>query len=56
MVRNGLSHDLADLLLADLRRLLPLLDKQHQPRHDADDAGDFAHGAETTNPRSSGRH
>ncbi len=30
VVRNGFTHDLADLLLADLRRLLPELD--HGPR------------------------
>jgi len=29
VVRNGFTHDLADLLLADLRRLLPELD--HRP-------------------------
>ncbi|MDH6227798.1 glutamate decarboxylase [Streptomyces sp. MJP52] len=55
VVRNGFSHDLADLLLADLRRLLPRLDTQHRP-HRADEAGGFAHGAETRNPRRPGRH
>ncbi|POX43198.1 glutamate decarboxylase [Streptomyces sp. Ru73] len=56
VVRNGFSHDLADLLLEDLRRVLPRLDKQGEPHRDADDAGGFAHGAETKNPRSPGRH
>jgi glutamate decarboxylase len=31
VVRNGFSHDLADLLLADLARLLPELNKQPAP-------------------------
>ncbi|MEU7559598.1 glutamate decarboxylase [Streptomyces eurythermus] len=56
VVRNGFSHDLADLLLEDLRRALPRLRKQHEPHRDADDAGGFAHGAETKNPRRPGRH
>ncbi|NMO37501.1 glutamate decarboxylase [Streptomyces sp. GMY01] len=55
VVRNGFSHDLADLLLDDLRRVLPRLDKQSEPHRDADDAGGFAHGAETKNPRRPGR-
>ncbi|MEV4336984.1 glutamate decarboxylase [Streptomyces sp. NPDC049590] len=56
VVRNGFSHDLADLLLEDLRRALPRLRVQHEPHRDADDAGGFAHGAETKNPRRPGRH
>ncbi|MGI5336505.1 glutamate decarboxylase [Streptomyces sp. CA-181903] len=56
VVRNGFSHDLADLLLEDLSRVLTRLDKQHEPHRDADDAGGFAHGAETKNPRRPGRH
>lgn len=56
VVRNGFSHDLADLLLRDLRRVLARLDKQHEPHRDAEDAGGFAHGAETKNPRTPGRH
>ncbi|MYX25728.1 glutamate decarboxylase [Streptomyces sp. SID8381] len=55
VVRNGFSHDLADLLLDDLRRVLPRLDKQSEPHRDAEDAGGFAHGAETKNPRRPGR-
>jgi glutamate decarboxylase len=31
VVRNGFSHDLADLLLADLGRLLPELRNQPAP-------------------------
>ncbi|MCL3997700.1 glutamate decarboxylase [Streptomyces lavenduligriseus] len=56
VVRNGFSHDLADLLLEDLRRALPRLREQHEPHRHADDAGGFAHGAETKNPRRPGRH
>jgi glutamate decarboxylase len=56
VVRNGFSHDLADLLLQDMRRVLPRLNKQGEPHRDADDAGGFAHGAETKDPRHPGRH
>jgi glutamate decarboxylase len=56
VVRNGFSHDLADLLLEDLRRALPRLSRQREAQHHADDAGGFAHGAETRNPRRPGRH
>ncbi|MBT2387130.1 glutamate decarboxylase [Streptomyces sp. ISL-11] len=55
VVRNGFSHDLADMLLDDLRRVLPRLERQSGPHRDADDAGGFAHGAETKNPRRPGR-
>ena len=33
VVRNGFSHDLADLLIADLARLLPELNNQPAPGH-----------------------
>ncbi|MEU5417901.1 glutamate decarboxylase [Streptomyces sp. NPDC020667] len=56
VVRNGFSHDLADLLLEDLNRVLPRLRKQSAPHRDSDDAGGFAHGAETKNPQRAGRH
>jgi glutamate decarboxylase len=46
VVRNGFSHDLADLLLEDLRRVLVRLEKQAAPHRTADDAGGFAHGAQ----------
>jgi glutamate decarboxylase len=55
VVRNGFSHDLADLLLADIRRVLPRLTAQDRPRRDEDDAGAFAHGAETKSPRAPDR-
>ncbi|MGH3241116.1 MAG: glutamate decarboxylase, partial [Spirillospora sp.] len=54
VVRNGFSHDLADLLLDDLRRVLPRLRAQDAPRrHAADsDAAGFAHGTEPKKARS----
>jgi glutamate decarboxylase len=45
VVRNGFTHDLADLLLADLRQALPVLCRQTAPIRGAESAG-FAHGAE----------
>jgi glutamate decarboxylase len=56
VVRNGFSHDLADLLLEDLRRVLPRLTRQQAPQRSDTDAGAFAHGAETKNPQHPGRH
>ncbi|RSS01742.1 glutamate decarboxylase [Streptomyces sp. WAC00469] len=46
VVRNGFSHDLADLLLDDLRRVLPRLEDQRAPRHSAADCAGFSHGTE----------
>jgi glutamate decarboxylase len=43
VVRNGFTHDLADLLLADLRRLLPELRAQPGPLRPAHDATGFHH-------------
>jgi glutamate decarboxylase len=43
VVRNGFTHDLADLLLADLRRLLPELQSQSGPLRPADYATGFHH-------------
>jgi glutamate decarboxylase len=45
VVRNGFSHDLADLLLADLAQELPRLTRQHQPQRGRESAS-FSHGAE----------
>jgi glutamate decarboxylase len=39
VVKRGFSHDLADLLLADIRRQLPRLQAQAEPVHHADAAG-----------------
>ncbi|MGW4486014.1 glutamate decarboxylase [Amycolatopsis sp. NPDC004368] len=43
VVRNGFTHDLADLLLDDLRRTLPELARQTQPQHDAATSTAFHH-------------
>ncbi len=44
VVRNGFSHDLADLLVDDLRRVLPRLGRQQEPQR-GPEAASFAHGA-----------
>jgi glutamate decarboxylase len=44
VVRNGFSHDLADGLVEDLRRALPLLSRQAEPLR-GNEAASFAHGA-----------
>jgi glutamate decarboxylase len=56
VVRNGFSHDLADLLMEDLRRTVKRLESQQGPQRSEQDAGAFAHGAETKNPKTPGRH
>jgi glutamate decarboxylase len=43
VVRNGLTHSLAEQLLADLRRVLARLDRQDQPTHDARTDSSFSH-------------
>jgi len=43
VVRNGFTHDLADLLLADLRRLLPELQAQPGPLRCARGGTGFHH-------------
>ena len=55
VVRNGFSHDLADLLMEDLRRVLPRLQQQREPHRDAADAGAFSHGTETKHHRRAAR-
>jgi len=37
------THDLADMLVADLQKQLRRLQKQPKPRHDAETATAFAH-------------
>ncbi|GAA4839775.1 glutamate decarboxylase [Saccharopolyspora rosea] len=54
VVRNGMTHDLADLFLADLRRSLENLRRQPEPLRGAE-SGSFAHGAGTTRHPRSGR-
>ena len=43
VVRRGFTHDLADLLVADLERQLPRLEKQAEPVHDETTAAGFRH-------------
>ena len=43
VVRRGFTHDLADLLVADLERQLPRLQRQPEPVHDAGSGTGFAH-------------
>ena len=41
VVRRGFTHDLADLLVGDLERQLPRLQKQPAPVHDSTTAASF---------------
>jgi glutamate decarboxylase len=41
--RNGFTHDLADLLIDDLKRMLPELEKQPGPAHDPATSTAFHH-------------
>jgi glutamate decarboxylase len=43
VVRRGFTHDMADMLLADLKRQLPRLERQPVPVHDDSSAGGFHH-------------
>jgi glutamate decarboxylase len=43
VVRRGFTHDLADLLVGDLQRQLPRLDKQQAPAHDKTAGASFHH-------------
>jgi glutamate decarboxylase len=43
VVRRGFTHDLADLLVADLEKQLPRLEKQPAQVHDAKSGSSFAH-------------
>ena len=43
VVRRGFTHDLADLLVADLERQLPHLEKQPAPAHDSATGSGFHH-------------
>jgi glutamate decarboxylase len=43
VVKRGFSHDMADLLLDDLKRQLPRLEKQPAPVHDSTAASSFHH-------------
>lgn len=43
VVRQGFSHDLAELLITDMKRQLAILEKQPAPVHDESTAGGFHH-------------
>ena len=43
VVRRGFTHDMADMLLADLKRQLPRLEQQAAPVHDEASAAGFRH-------------
>src|SRR4029077_7924363 len=43
VVRRGFTHDMADMLLADLKRQLPRLEQQPSPVHDESSAAGFRH-------------
>jgi len=43
VVRQGFSHDMADMVVADLKRQLPRLEKQPAPVHDESTAASFHH-------------
>ena len=43
VVRRGFTHDMADMLLADLKRQLPRLEQQPEPVHDEATAAGFRH-------------
>jgi glutamate decarboxylase len=43
VIRRGFTHDMADMLVSDLQRQLPRLEKQPGPVHDAATATAFAH-------------
>jgi glutamate decarboxylase len=49
VVRNGFTHDLADLLLADLTAELPRLQAQDRPQRGSEASG-FSHGAGPNTP------
>lgn len=51
VVRNGFSHDLADMFLENLGRVLPRLQSQGGPVRSAADAASFAHGTRSQHPR-----
>ena len=43
VVKRGFTHDMADMLIDDLVRQLPRLEKQPAPIHDAATASGFSH-------------
>jgi glutamate decarboxylase len=51
VVRNGFSHDLADLLIDAIERVLPRLRNQDKPQR-GEESASFAHGAAAASKRS----
>jgi len=43
VVKRGFSHDMANLLIGDIRQELPRLKKQPSPVHDRSTAPSFHH-------------
>ncbi len=43
VIRRGFTHDMADMLVADLKRQLPHLERQAAPVHDATTTKVFSH-------------
>jgi glutamate decarboxylase len=43
VVRRGFTHDLADMLIADLERVIALVDTHDHPIHTSETAGSFHH-------------
>ena len=43
VVKRGFTHDMADQLIIDLKKLLPRLEKQPAPVHDKASASGFRH-------------
>jgi glutamate decarboxylase len=43
VVRRGFTHDMADMLLADVKRQLPRLERQPVPVHEESTAAGFRH-------------
>jgi glutamate decarboxylase len=43
VVRRGVTHDLADMLIADLERVIAVLDAQDRPVHTSETASSFHH-------------
>ena len=43
VVRRGFTHDMADMIVADIERQLPRLKRQRAPVHDKASGSAFAH-------------
>ena len=43
VVKRGFTHDMADMLVDDLKRQLPRLERQPHPVHESSTASSFHH-------------